>query len=98
MDPEFDFVYCIGPAVALVFAIFVATDANKRGMNGLLWGIGVFLICIIFLPLYLVVRKPVAEEHPASTVAPGGAHCSGCGYQLSPGASFCPNCGKPAQG
>jgi len=31
-------------------------------MNGSGWGIFVFLICIVALPIYLVVRKPVKEE------------------------------------
>lgn len=50
-----------GLFVALVIAILVGQDASKRGMNGILWGIGVFLLLIIFLPIYFIVRKPKLE-------------------------------------
>ena len=48
--------------IRIVIGVIIAKDANSRGMNGTGWGIFVFLICIIALPLYLVVRKPVQEE------------------------------------
>lgn len=51
----------IGMFIALLVAIFVAKDANKRGMNGIAWGAGVFLVMIIFLPIYFIVRKPIIE-------------------------------------
>ena len=51
--------WLIGGLIAAAVGIWVATDANKRGMNGVLWGIGVFLLLIVFLPIYLIVRKPV---------------------------------------
>ena len=43
--------------IPLLIAIWVYHDAEKRGMNGILWAIGVFLLCIIFLPVYFIVRK-----------------------------------------
>ena len=49
----------IGVIIAVVIAGFVWQDANKRGMSGPLWGIGTFLVCIVFLPLYLIMRKPI---------------------------------------
>lgn len=52
----------IGFTVALIVAIFVGQDASKRGMNPWGWGIGVFFMLIIFLPIYLIVRKPKIEE------------------------------------
>ena len=45
--------------IAAGIAFFVYQDAQKRGMNGILWAIGVFLLCIVFLPMYLIMRKPV---------------------------------------
>jgi hypothetical protein len=48
----------VGIAIAAVIAFFVYKDANERGMNGVLWGILVFLFCIIALPIYLLIRKP----------------------------------------
>lgn len=52
----------IGLVIALVAAILVAQDAKKRGMNPIGWAIGVFLLLIIFLPVYFIVRKPKLEE------------------------------------
>ncbi len=51
-----------GVLIALVIAIVVARDAKQRGMSGLGWGIITFLICIIAIPIYLVVRKPRLDE------------------------------------
>jgi len=54
--------YLLGAIVAAAIAIWVAIDANKRGMNGIGWGIGVFLLCIVFLPIYLLTRKPLLPQ------------------------------------
>lgn len=51
----------VGLIVAAIIGVLIAKDANSRGMNGSGWGIFVFLICIVALPIYLVVRKPVKE-------------------------------------
>ena len=48
-----------GFIIPLIIAIFVYQDAEKRGMSGIGWALGTFLLCIIFLPLYLIMRKPV---------------------------------------
>ena len=95
-------VSCVSLVIALVIAVVVARDANRRGMNGLLWGIGVFLICIVFLPLYLILRKPLlAPGGGAVAPRPGYAlgdrapsgFCHKCGAPLQPDARFCGNCG-----
>jgi len=49
----------LGLIIAFVVAILVGKDAEKRGMSALGWGLGVFFIMIIFLPLYFIVRKPL---------------------------------------
>jgi zinc-ribbon domain len=56
--------YGLGFIIVAAIAIWVATDANKRGMNGIVWGVGVFLLCIVFLPIYLIVRKPIQAPPP----------------------------------
>ena len=48
----------IGLLIAAAIAYWVYQDAESRGMNGILWGIFTFLLCIIALPVYLIVRKP----------------------------------------
>jgi putative membrane protein len=53
----------------LVIGYLVYQDANKRGMNGLLWGILVIIpmVGIIFLILYIVIRES-SSQNPV----PGG--------------------------
>jgi hypothetical protein len=48
----------VGMLIALIVAILVGKDAKKRGMSAWGWGIGVFLLLIVFLPIYFIVRKP----------------------------------------
>jgi hypothetical protein len=54
----------VGIVIAAVIGYFVYKDANERGMNGVLWGILVFLFCIIALPIYLLIRKPKVGGGP----------------------------------
>jgi hypothetical protein len=51
-------VQSIGFLIALVAGILVGLDAQKRGMSPWGWGVFVFLILIIGLPVYLIVKKP----------------------------------------
>ncbi len=102
--------YGLGILIAVLIAVWVASDANKRGMNGVAWAIGVFLLCIVFLPIYLIVRKPLlaqqqpygypppAQPPPPSYTPPQPARhfCSSCGSPMDVAAGFCPNCGKPS--
>lgn len=53
------FSYLFGWIISAAIAYWVYTDANKRGMNGVVWAIATFLVCIISLPLYLIMRKPL---------------------------------------
>lgn len=100
----------LGFIIALLIAIWVATDANKRGMNGVGWAIGVFFLCVVFLPIYLIVRKPLLAQQPYGYPPPPGSQppyppppagtpvqhfCSNCGAPAQPGVKFCANCGKP---
>jgi hypothetical protein len=50
--------FLISIIVGAVAAYWVYNDAKKRPMNPTVWAIGTFLICIVFLPLYLILRKP----------------------------------------
>ena len=49
----------LGLIIAAIVAGCVYSDALKRGMSAGWWAIGVFLFMIIFLPIYLIVRKPI---------------------------------------
>lgn len=48
--------------IPLTIGIFIGLDADKRGMNAWGWGIGVFLLLIVFLPLYFILRKPLLTD------------------------------------
>jgi putative membrane protein len=50
--------------VFLIIAYLVYQDANKRGMNGLLWGILVIIpvLGVLFLVIYIVVRETGGQK------------------------------------
>lgn len=50
--------FLISIVVGAVAGYWVYTDAKKRPMNAVGWGILTFLFCIVGLPLYLILRKP----------------------------------------
>ncbi len=52
----------IGIIIAALAGIAVGNDAKKRGMNGGAWGLGVFLLLIILLPIYFIKRKPLLAD------------------------------------
>lgn len=51
-----------GLIIAAIIAVIIANDANARGMSGAGWGIFTFLLCIVAVPLYLVVRTPRLDQ------------------------------------
>ena len=57
----------LGILIALLVAIAVGRDAKSRGMNEWLWGIFVFLILIIAVPVYFIMRKPKIENPEEKT-------------------------------
>ena len=82
--------YIIGLTILALITSWVSSDAKKRGMNPFAWGLGVFLVLIVFLPIYFIVRKP--------KLAPVTRKCSYCGFVDQTGARFCPGCGKERSG
>jgi hypothetical protein len=56
---------------------WVWQDAARRNMSPL-WAIAVGLMLIVFLPLYLAIRKPVK--------------CGGCGKKIPASLSSCSDC------
>lgn len=55
LDPTYSL---FGLIIAAIVAVLIARDANARGMSAIGWGIFTFLLCIVAVPIYLVVRKP----------------------------------------
>ena len=83
-----------GLAVAAVVAGWVVADAMRRGKsNGaaLLWGLGVLLLLIVFLPLYLFMRwgeKPGIQVNAPTTL------CQYCGLSSPGDPAYCPHCDR----
>jgi hypothetical protein len=46
--------------VDLAICYWIYTDAQKRGMNGILWAILTFFTCPIAPIIYFIMRKPVS--------------------------------------
>ncbi len=61
--------------VSLAVAYLVYKDAEKRGMNGLLWGLPILIpwVGILFLILYLILRDS-GRHTTAPEVRPAGSN------------------------
>lgn len=96
--------------ILLIVSIWVYRDAISRGYASgaaLLWSIGVFALLIIFLPIYLIARKPkrsVTDFHNPnyadgpvkvgqSSTVDQSLFCSHCGSEVSSNYAHCPYCG-----
>lgn len=91
--------FLLGLAIAAVIAAFVASDASKRGMSAGGWFFGVFLLLIVFLPAYFIVRKPLLPQYqPQLSPQATPSLCPHCGKYYAGKATFCPFCGKPQVG
>jgi cbb3-type cytochrome oxidase subunit 3 len=89
----------------IAIVIWVYRDAERRGMNGILWALLVFIGNLIGLLIYLIVRSDPAKAPPKAAashpcpqcqqpVAPGFAYCPHCGTALL---NVCPECKKPVE-
>ena len=63
-------------------AIIISNDAHRRGMNGPLCGLLVFLFSIVALPVYLIVRKRLPQVPEGSLESPTSARVG----NVNPGA------------
>ncbi len=88
------FLTCIIPiiwlVIAIIIAIWVYRDAEKRGSSGALWLIIVIITGIIGLIIWLVVRPPVGGEKKQGS----GRTCPNCGRPIPMDARVCPYCSK----
>ncbi len=90
-------------------ALWVGVDANRRGMQGLLWGCLVFFTSIVGWVVYMIVCSGALDSHRASATVvaetsptgaappqpqPGGIVCGACRSQLEPEFKVCPYCGE----
>jgi predicted amidophosphoribosyltransferase len=91
-----DFILVVVIGIGAIVAVITAKDAGKRGMNEFGWGVGVFLAMIFFLPLYLIVRKPVLRTViEQEQLESGNARkCPYCAEIIRAGAQVCRFCGR----
>ncbi len=85
--------YLPGYFLAALVGGCVAADALQRGKSALRalgWGVGVWLALIVFLPLYLILRR---RETAPKQIENSGA-CLYCGLILKDDPAFCPGCSK----
>jgi RNA polymerase subunit RPABC4/transcription elongation factor Spt4 len=76
--------------------VWVYRDAERRGMNGILWGLLVFIGNIIGLLIYLIVRS----DNVSSQSDPPIVHtkCPECSIPVADKYAFCPHCGASMAG
>jgi hypothetical protein len=88
------------PLIHLLVALWVFYDSQKMGYTvwrGLLWAIGVFLVLILFLPLYLVARKKRQRLLTQAGQTPKffpKTSCFYCGQRYEGDPPICPHCGQ----
>ena len=80
------FLACALSALWLVIGIWAYGDARRRGMSGILWFFVVFLLGVIGLIVYLLVRRdpppPYPYGYPPYPYAPYPAHPGFPAYPL----------------
>ena len=84
----------IGIIIPLLVAWWVASDATKRGYSKgavIGWFLGVWLILIVFLPLYFILRPKSRRLMDRSE---GPFVCPYCGSLYPEKVTYCPYCGK----
>jgi len=76
--------------IAAGVAIWVYFDAQKNGYStpaSIGWMLGVFLLLIVFLPLYLIMRAKRSKSPEKLTP------CEYCRKHYSGNPNYCPHCG-----
>ena len=99
-----------GTLFALFVGVWVMVDASKRKLDGIssfLLGFGTFLFLCIVLPLWLLFRPPIPNDHglmlqekprpakkrhsPSDELS--SDRCPACGERVAPEDAVCPSCG-----
>jgi hypothetical protein len=71
--------------------VWVYRDAERRGMNGMLWALLVLIGNLIGLIIYLIIRSETIQKPTRESSA---STCSHCGKPVTGNFTFCPHCGK----
>ncbi len=84
--------------IPIAIGVYVYRDANRRGMNALLWALVAALVpSLIGLIIYLLVRGNYSDLHCPRCETPVTDRfvvCPKCGAKLRPS---CPNCSSPVE-
>ncbi len=78
----------------VVVIVWVYRDAERRGMNGVLWALLVFIGNLIGLLIYLIVRS---DYSIAAGTAQKMETCPSCQKTSEASYAFCPHCGTRLQ-
>lgn len=86
----------------IAIIVWVYKDAERRGMNGVLWSLLVFIGNLIGLLIYLIVRQDhVPTSQGQTTIAsppPKTTNlCPSCQKPIEKNFTYCPHCGATAQ-
>jgi RNA polymerase subunit RPABC4/transcription elongation factor Spt4 len=76
--------------IQLGLAVWVGIDANRRGSNGLLWGLLVFFAPIVGLVVYLILAPTLGEPRGGQA----GVRCPTCRAAMDASFKLCPYCGE----
>ena len=91
-------VLSIGLIVPILIGVYVYRDANRRGMNAVMWTlIALIAPSLLGFIIYLLVRSSYSDmECPkcGTTIKEEYVLCPKCGAKLRP---FCPNCSAPVE-
>lgn len=78
-------------------AVWVGLDARGRGLNGLLWGLLVFVTGIVGLLVYLIAGPAIQSGAAGATEAAApspSAICPDCSGAVEADFKACPRCGR----
>ena len=91
-------VMALAACLPFVLGVYVYRDANRRGMNAILWAlVAVLAPSLIGLLVYLLVRGNYSDLRCPRCDTPVGEEfvvCPNCGAKLRPS---CPNCAAPVE-
>lgn len=85
----------IGLCIAAITGFLVGQDAAKRGMSAWGWGLFVFLLLIVGLPAYLIVKKPylnASDGHNQTIASSSLKKCPYCAELIQSDAIKCKHC------
>ena len=85
------FIVLIPLIIGILLGIWVYKDAEKRGKSGIVWLLIVWVLGIIGLIIWLVIRPPIGGEKSA---AASDRKCPNCGRPIPMDARACPYCAK----